>query len=95
MCFSVLTLPAIAAMASANPIAAPAEGGLFARDEYRWCLGEKINSGSLRKFKFRMRSVDTNRICSGDPFGGINDCLWNEGCGPSGGGCEYSERTCW
>lgn len=42
MCFSVLTLPAIAAMASANPIAAPAEGGLFARDEYRWCLGERL-----------------------------------------------------
>lgn len=41
-----------------------------------------------------MRGVDTDRICSGDPFGAIKDCLWNERCGPSGGGCEYSDRTC-
>lgn len=40
-----------------------------------------------------MRGVDTDRICSGDPFGGIKDCLWNEGCGPSGGGCEYSTSS--
>jgi hypothetical protein len=39
MRFNVFILPAMAAMASANPIEARAEGELFARDEYRWCLG--------------------------------------------------------
>lgn len=40
MRFNIFILPTIAAMASANPIAAPAEGDVFARDEYRWCLGK-------------------------------------------------------
>ena len=39
MRFSVFLIPAIAAMAAAHPTEVSEEGDLFARDEYRWCLG--------------------------------------------------------
>ena len=51
--------------------------------------GEKINMGSLRKFNWRMRGIDTDKVCQNDgPFPGIKDCLWREGCAPSSGGCK-------
>jgi hypothetical protein len=37
--FNLFVLPALIAAASAQPTEAPKTNGLFARDEYRWCLG--------------------------------------------------------
>jgi hypothetical protein len=49
--------------------------------------------GSLRKFNWRMRGIDTSKVCQNDgPFPGIKDCLWREGCAPSSGGCKCSQR---
>jgi hypothetical protein len=39
MRFDIFIIPALVAIASAHPTEAPAERDLFARSEYRWCLG--------------------------------------------------------
>jgi hypothetical protein len=39
MRFDVFIIMALVAMAFAHPTEEPAEGGLLARGEYRWCLG--------------------------------------------------------
>jgi hypothetical protein len=51
--------------------------------------GEKINSGTLCKFNWRMRGIDTDKVCAGDAFGGIKNCLGQEACAASGGGCKW------
>jgi hypothetical protein len=42
MRFNVFIIPAIAAMAAAQPTEVSTGGDLVARDEYRWCLGTKL-----------------------------------------------------
>jgi hypothetical protein len=39
MRFNILFIPSLLALVSARPTAEPAGADLFARDEYRWCLG--------------------------------------------------------
>ncbi|KAM0697939.1 hypothetical protein Q7P36_002793 [Cladosporium allicinum] len=88
MHFNLFLLPALIAAASAQPTESSKTNDVFARDEYRWCLGEKINSGTLRKFNWRMRGIDTGKVCAdgNDAFGGIKSCLGQEACAASGGG---------
>jgi hypothetical protein len=43
MHLNILIVPALIAAASAQPTEAPATNDVFARDEYRWCLGTKSN----------------------------------------------------
>ena len=82
--------------ASTNAIS---ERNLEARDEYRWCFGHGINSGSLRKYKWRIRGVDTDYWCSRSfnpldedkhPWYTVNACLRTYGCAPSSGGYKFS-----
>lgn len=55
--------------------------------------GQKVNSATLRKFNWRIGGVDTSKVCNGDPFGGIKNCLKQEACAPSSGGCEYLGKS--
>ena len=105
MHLSYLLLPTIVSAAAVgltqdlNTNAVDARDLLEARQEYRWCYGRKINSGSLRKYEWRIRGVDTDYWCSRSynpldedkhPWYTINACLRTYGCAPSSGGSKFS-----
>jgi hypothetical protein len=47
--------------------------------------GKKIQLGLARKFTWRMRGIDTHKVCSRYTLGGVQKCLEVKGCAPGGG----------